>query len=239
MRRIEAPVQAELEEHPALGHCVERAVDLRELERDRLLEEERLARRNRLDHEVDVGVGARADRDRVDVRPLDQVAARGRRPEPRARGRPPRPPPHRCRGRRRARGRGRPSRASRRACARSARRRERRCGSEPRSSPADPLPRLPSSEAIVRLAHLGARRHVRDADLPEGAARRPVVRRRPHDDHRGALGASRPYERLLELLGRRRRLRQRTRASVRARPSRRARSPGLTSSSMLLYAAPP
>ncbi len=67
VRRVEAPVEADLEQDARPLDRLERPVDLGELERDRLLAEDRLARGRRRDDLVDVGVGARADRDRVDL----------------------------------------------------------------------------------------------------------------------------------------------------------------------------
>ena len=191
---------------PAL-HGGERAVDLGELERDRLLEEERLARRRRRDDEVDVGVGARADRDRVDVWPLDQLRldARDRDAELVCDGLG-RPSVGVVHGGQREAGHL-ASRAARRACARSGRHRGRRPGS------GQALTSRPAACACRRRggrARRGPRRvsHLGHADLPERAARRPVVRRRPDDDDGRAVGGARPLERLLELVDRRDRLRQ-------------------------------
>src|SRR3954470_981383 len=66
--RVEAPVEADLERDARLLDRGERAVDLGEVQRHRLLAEDRLARTGGGHDQVGVRVGARADRDRVDVR---------------------------------------------------------------------------------------------------------------------------------------------------------------------------
>ena len=65
--RVEAAVEADHERDARLLDGRQRAVHLREVEADRLLAEDRLAGLGRRDDQVDVGVGARADRHRVDV----------------------------------------------------------------------------------------------------------------------------------------------------------------------------
>ena len=83
-----------------------------------------------------------------------------------------------------------------------------------RRSPAHALPALPVVEAAACGEDLVPMSHLRDTDLPERAARRPVVRRRPDDDDGRPLGGPRPPERRLELVDRRDLLRE---AAERAR----------------------
>ena len=73
MCRVEAPVEADLEQDACTLDRLERPVDLGEIQRDRLLAQDRLAGGRRGDDLLDVGVGARADRDRVDVGRLVQL----------------------------------------------------------------------------------------------------------------------------------------------------------------------
>jgi hypothetical protein len=68
VRRVEAPVEADLERDPGRLDGGERAVDLVEVERHRLLAQDRLARRRGGDDEIRVRGGARADGDGVDLR---------------------------------------------------------------------------------------------------------------------------------------------------------------------------
>ena len=125
---VEAAVEADLERHAGRRHRGQRAVDLGQVERDRLLAEDRLAGARGLDDQVGVRVGAacRSRRRRRRAASSSSTlaaagtpscagdAARGvlvRRPGPRSAA-PPAPG----------------ARAARRACGRSARRRSRRCG---------------------------------------------------------------------------------------------------------------
>ena len=67
VRRVEAAVEADLERHAGVLDGAERAIHLVEVERHRLLAEDGLARLGRGEQQRRVGVGARADRDGVDV----------------------------------------------------------------------------------------------------------------------------------------------------------------------------
>ena len=124
VRGVEAAVEADLERHAGGLDRGQRAIDLGQVERHRLLAEDRLAGLGGRDDQVGVGVGRRADRDRVDVvgaeQLLDVAAARRRRASPPRRAR-----SSACaswtRGHAPRRGPG--GRAARRACGRSGRRR--------------------------------------------------------------------------------------------------------------------
>ena len=132
--RIEAAVEADLQPRPGPIDGGQGLVGRREVERDRLLAHDRLARRRRCQQQLDVRVGARGDGDRVDVGRRQHLVHRPRRRDAE---------PVRRRARRRTAPRRRPSRTSpqaprgragRRASARSARRRA------PRSVPFARLP---------------------------------------------------------------------------------------------------
>jgi hypothetical protein len=71
--RVEAAVEADLERHAGGVDGGERAVDLGEVERHRLLAEDRLAGLRRRDDQLGVRVGRRADRDGVDVGRVEQL----------------------------------------------------------------------------------------------------------------------------------------------------------------------
>ena len=153
---------------------------------------------------------------------------------------PPRPPPHRRRARRRARAPGTaPASSSTRASRRCGRRRRRRRESGRVTSPADPLAALALDESVARRSDLRPRCDLGHAHLPERPARRPFVRRGPGSPAPSSEPPAAPA---------RTRPRARrsppppppgSRAPGRARPSRPVRSRRRTSSSMLLYAAPP
>ena len=91
---VEAAVEADLERHAGGGDRGQRAVDLGEVQRHRLLAEDRLAGLGGGHDQVGVGVGRRADRDRVDVGRAEQLvearSRRSRRAARRRRGRCPR-----------------------------------------------------------------------------------------------------------------------------------------------------
>ena len=101
--RIEPAVEPDLQPGAGGGDGGEGPVDLGQVEGDRLLAEDRLAGAGGGDEQVDMGVGARADRDRVELGRAEQFLGRRRRRERPAR------PPRAWPGRRRRR---RPSRAS-------------------------------------------------------------------------------------------------------------------------------
>ena len=84
---VEAAVEADLERHAGRVDGGQRAVDLGEVERHRLLAEDRLAGLRGRDDQVGVGVGRRADRDRVDVGRAEQLVDGRRRRSRRARRR--------------------------------------------------------------------------------------------------------------------------------------------------------
>src|SRR5689334_4547227 len=67
-------------------------------------------------------------------------------------------------------------------------------------SPADPLPLLRRLHALVRRGDLAAVGDPGDADLPEGPARRPPLRRRLDRDHARTVGGARPLNGLAELV---------------------------------------
>ena len=186
---------------PAVVDRGQRAVDLGEVERHRLLAEDRLAGARRRDDQVGVGVGAscrsRPRRRRAAEQLLDAAApARRAPPTPRARRgvrvvdarRPPRPAPG--------------GRAARRACGRSGRRRctPIRSGARSRSasiSPPAARRRPPSgrsadrSSAAWTLTHVDARRRspagAGGPRRPSGRTRSPRSRRGPRSRCRCAL----------------------------------------------------
>ena len=195
VRRVEAPVEADVQQGAGRLDRGERGVDLGEVERHRLLAERRQPGRGDAGDQLGVGVGAGADRHRVDVAGECLVDRRCRRDAERdteRRGR--------ARGRRRTRWpathRGCGGRAARRATARSARSRE-----PPPAPPFTPLalvglglveggPRRPDRRPIGHLGH---------ADLPPRAALGPRVRVDVDDDDRGAVRRPRPLDRVGEL----------------------------------------
>ena len=81
MRRVEAPVEADLERDARRVDRPERAIELDEIERHGLLAEHRLAGLGRRDQQLDVGVGARADRHRIEIAGED-LLHRGHRGHP-------------------------------------------------------------------------------------------------------------------------------------------------------------
>jgi hypothetical protein len=67
VRRVEAAVEPDLQRHAGVGDLRQGEVDGSEVERDRLLAEDRLAGPSGTADEGSMGLGGRADRDGVDV----------------------------------------------------------------------------------------------------------------------------------------------------------------------------
>src|SRR4051812_49868238 len=86
VRGVEPAVEADLEKTAALVDRSEGAVDLPEVESDRLLAEDRLAGSRRCDDRLRMRIGARADRERVHLRQLVELSCAPDRRHPEARG---------------------------------------------------------------------------------------------------------------------------------------------------------
>ena len=82
MGRVEAPVEADLHADAGLGGRRDAAVDLGQVERQRLLDEGRLPRGRNLHQQIDVGVGGAAHGHCIHIVGLDQLRRARRVPGP-------------------------------------------------------------------------------------------------------------------------------------------------------------